>query len=82
MSGVDVGVAHCMHEFASVEAADLREHAGEEGVGGYVEWNSETHIGRALVELAGESVHIVYVELAEQVARRQCHLVDVGCVPG
>ena len=42
--------------------ADVRQHAGEQRVGGDVEGDSQAHVGGALVEAAGEGA-ISHVEL-------------------
>ncbi len=81
VGSIDVGVAHDMDEVAGTEMADVGEETGEEGVAGDVERDTEPEIGGALVELTGEFA-VVDVELAEHVAGRQGHLVEIDGVPG
>jgi len=77
---VQVYVAEGVDEITGPQAADLREHAGEQRVAGDVERHTQKHVGRALVELAAQGA-VGDVELKEAVARRQGHLVDLPGVP-
>ena len=63
------------------EVALLREHAGQQRVGGDVERHAEEHIGAALVELARQSAG-GHVELEQHVAGRERHLLELADVPG
>ncbi len=45
-------VAERVHEFAGHEARDLRNHLGQERVGGDVERHAQKYVGRALIKLA------------------------------
>lgn len=58
----------------------LGHEAGEEGIGGDVEWHPQTQVAAALVHLAGE-LPICHVELAEHVAGWQRHVRQRGRVP-
>jgi hypothetical protein len=80
MVQVEVGVAEGMDEFAGFQAADLRDHHGQQRVGGDVERHAEEDIGAALVELAGE-FSVRDIELEQAVAGRQRHLADFADVP-
>jgi hypothetical protein len=84
--GVKVQVAEGVHELAGLVSANLREHHGEEGVGGDVEGDAEKEVSASLVELAAEAgrlrVGIVNVELKEKVAGWKGHLIDLGHIPG
>ncbi len=78
---VEVGVAEGMNEVAQFQAGDLGDHHGEQGVGGDIERHAQEHVGAALVKLAGEFA-VGNVELVEQMAGRQSHVVHVSHVPG
>ena len=88
MVGVEVEVAEGVDEVARFVVEGLGDHHGEEGVGGDVEGDAEEEVGAALVELAGEAgalavlFGLVDVELEEEVAGREGHLVDLPDVPG
>jgi hypothetical protein len=82
---VEVRVAQGVHEVTDLEAGHLRDHVGEQGVGGDVEGHAQEHVGRALVELAAEPAtrgRGGHVELEHRVARRQRHVRHVSDVPG
>jgi len=78
---IKVEVAEGMDEFAGAEVADLRDHEGEEGVGGDVEGNAEEKIGAALVELAAQFA-VLHEELEHRVAGGEGHEVEFRGVPG
>jgi hypothetical protein len=78
---VDVDVAAGPDEFAGLESGLLRQHAGQQRVGGDVERNAQEHVRGALVQLAGE-LAVRDVELEERVAGRQCHVLELAHVPG
>ena len=78
---VDVAVTAGPHELADLQARLLGEHVGEDGVGRDVERNAEEHVRTALVELAGE-FPVGDVELEQEVARRQGHVLQLRDVPG
>ncbi len=86
--GVEVEVAEGVDEVARFVVEGLGDHHGEEGVGGDVEGDAEEEVGAALVELAGEAgalavlFGLVDVELEEEVAGGEGHLVDLADVPG
>merc|ERR1711923_666421 len=65
---VDVGIPEGVYEAADLEAADLGDHHGEQGVGSDVERNPEEQVRTPLVELAGEP-SLRHVELEEGVTR-------------
>ena len=79
---VHVRVAQSVNKVPGLEPSHVGDHVGEEGVGGDVEGHAEAHVGRALVELAGELAVGGDVELDEAVAGGQGHLGDVDGVPG
>ena len=79
--GVQVRVAQGVHELAGPQADHLGHHLGQQGVGGDVERHAEEHVGRPLVQLAGQRA-VGDVELEHGVARRQRHLGHLGDVPG
>mmetsp|Transcript_23521 Transcript_23521/g.56245 ORF Transcript_23521/g.56245 Transcript_23521/m.56245 type:complete len:389 (-) Transcript_23521:616-1782(-) len=77
---VDVGVPERVHKVAAAEAADVGDHAREQGVACDVEGHAEPEVARPLVHLAGE-FPVRHVELAEHVAGRQRHILERGGVP-
>ena len=77
---VDVCVTSGIDEIAGAEVAHLCHHHGEEGVAGDVEGNAEKGVGAALIELAAEAA-VGHVELEEDVAGWQIHVVKIGNVP-
>src|SRR3990167_8144540 len=78
---VEVRVAEGVDELARLQAHDLGDHQGQQGVGGDIERHAQEHVGAALVELAAE-LSIRHEELEQAVTGRQGHVVDVGRVPG
>ena len=81
MIQIQVAVAAGPDELAGGEVALLRDHAGQQRVGGDVERHAEEHIGAALVELAGQPAGSD-VELKQRVAGRERHLLELADVPG
>lgn len=57
---------------AHLQAGDVRNHVGEQGVAGDVEGHAQAHVSRPLVQLAGQ-LAVPHVELAEGMARRKGH---------
>lgn len=55
-----------------LESCDVCDHVGEESVAGDVEGNPQTHVPRALVQLARQ-LAVTHVELAQGVAGGQRH---------
>ncbi len=80
MVRVQVQVAERVDEVARLESGDLGNHEGQQGVTGDVEGDTEEEIGAALVELAAQFA-FGHVKLEKRVARRQCHLMDLGRIP-
>ena len=78
---VKVYIAKSVNELSCFQAADLRHHHGEQGIGGDVERHAEEDIGRALVQLAGEFA-IGHVKLEEGVAGAERHLGQLSHIPG
>ena len=74
-------IAEGVHEIAGFEAAYLRHHQREQGIGGDVERYAEENVGAALVELAGQFA-VRDVELEERMAGCERHLVELADVPG
>ena len=74
-------VAEGVDELLGLQAADLRDHHGEQGVGGDVEGDAEEEIRAALVELAAEFA-ARHIELHERMAWGQRHPVDLPGIPG
>ena len=69
-----------MDELSGPEAADLRRHHRQQGIGGDIERHSEKRVGAALVQLARQPPP-GHIELEQHVARRQSHLADLRDVP-
>ena len=74
-------IAEGVHEIADAQAADLRDHVGEQRVAGDVERHTEEDVAAALVELAAE-LAVRDVELEHRVAGHQRHVGQIGDVPG
>ena len=77
---VDVGVPQGVDEAARLEVAHLRDHARQQSVRRDVEGHPEAHVAAALVHQARE-LAIGHEELAEHVAGREGHQVQIGWVP-
>mmetsp|Transcript_9042 Transcript_9042/g.25843 ORF Transcript_9042/g.25843 Transcript_9042/m.25843 type:complete len:295 (-) Transcript_9042:749-1633(-) len=80
MVQVDMGIPDRVDEVSGFEPTDLGHHAGEQRIGRNVEGHAKPHVRRALVHLTGEFA-VGNVELAEHVARRQSHQVQIRRVP-
>lgn len=82
---VDVGVPHDMDELPGVHVDDHCDHVCQEGVGGDIEGDTEPHVARSLVHLAAQPRPAIFrevdVELAEDMAGRQRHLLERWGVP-
>ena len=78
---VEVEVAESVDEFAGLQAADLRDHAGEQRVRGDVERHAEEQVGAALVKLAAQFA-VEDEKLKQRMAGRQRHLPDLAGIPG
>src|ERR671914_682822 len=55
MVAVEVGVAERVDELARPQTGDLRDHVGQQGVGGEVERHTEEDVTGPLVELTRQS---------------------------
>ena len=77
---VDVGIADAVHQVPGLQSRDMGDHVGQQGVAGDVEGDSETHVGRPLVQGAAQ-LSVVDGEVVGHVAGRQSHFVDVVLVP-
>mmetsp|Transcript_9146 Transcript_9146/g.19000 ORF Transcript_9146/g.19000 Transcript_9146/m.19000 type:complete len:214 (+) Transcript_9146:89-730(+) len=80
---VDVGVTQRVNKITRLASRDVSHQVGKQGVAGNIERNSEAHVGRPLVHMAANLVAVgINVELAQQMAGRQCHLVQRRRIPG
>src|SRR6185503_312731 len=77
---IEMRIAQRMNELAGLEPADMRDHVGEERIGGDVERNADEDVGGSLIELTRE-LAVADIELEQAMARRQGHAVDIGRVP-
>jgi hypothetical protein len=77
---VEVQVAESVNKGSRFESADLRDHEGQEGIGGDIERNTQEQIRAALVKLAAEFA-ILHIELEERMARREGHEMQLGGIP-
>ena len=77
---VDMRVAEGVHKVAVLKSRGLRNHHREECIAGYVERHAKEYVGRTLVELARQTP-VGHIELEQNVARRQRHLVDLAHIP-
>ena len=78
---VKVEVAEGVDEVARAEVADLRDHHGEERVGGDVEGHAEEEVRAALVKLATQ-LAILHKKLEQRMAGRERHEVEFRRIPG
>ena len=78
--GVDMAVADGVHELAGFQVAAVSNQPGQQCVAGDVERHAQTHVGRALVQVARQLV-VANIKLDQHVARRQRHQVEVRWVP-
>ena len=78
---VDVTVSTCPDELANLKPDLLRHHVSQQRVGRDIERHTEEHVGRTLIELTTQFA-VGHIELEQQVARRQSHVVYFGDVPG
>jgi hypothetical protein len=69
-----------MDELSAFQTADLGHHAGQQTVACNVEWNAQAEIARPLVHLTGKRT-VRDIELSQDVAGRQGHLVERCRVP-
>lgn len=79
---VHMHVTHCMHKLARFQARHLGQQAGQQGIAGDIKRDPQTHITASLVHQAIKPAIAGDMELAQQVARRQCHLAELAGVPG
>lgn len=83
--GIEVEITESVHEFAGFVSTNLRNHHGEEGIGGDVERNPKEKVGAALIELAAQAGRfrpgIVNVELEKKVAGWESHFIDLADIP-
>ncbi len=90
MVAIEVGVAERVHKVTDPQSGHLRDHVGQQRVGGDVEGHTEEDVGAALIQLARQAATPVGVissggcdvELEHGVAGRQRHLRHLGDVPG
>ena len=62
-------IAQGMDKVARLQIANLRNHAGQQCIRGYVEWYAKKNIGAALVHRAGE-LSVGHIKLEHNMARR------------
>src|SRR2546427_3111603 len=75
-----MGITERMNEDAWLQRALLCHHHQQQRIAGDVEWYPKRQIGRALIDLQVETV-INHIELHQEVAGRQRHLVEISNVP-
>ena len=78
---IDVSVTNYMYEVTHSQITYLSNHVCEQTVAGNIEWHAQEHVRTALVHLATEST-IAYIELTEDVAGWQTHLIQFSWIPG
>ncbi len=77
---VKMSIAQRVHEVTRQQTRDLRDHHRQQRVGSDVKGHAQKHVGTALIKLTGKA-SFGHVELKQQMARRQCHLRNIGGVP-
>ena len=80
MIEVDVCIACSVDEFSWLQAAHLRHHLQQQGIGCDVEGHAEEGVGAALIELQREFA-VGNLKLEQAVAGRQVHLLYVCHIP-
>lgn len=78
---VNMSISQSMYKITWLQAGDVRDHVGEQGIAGDVEGHAQAHVSRPLVQLAGQ-LPIHHIELAEGMARGQRHQRKVFGIPG
>ena len=68
---VNVHITKSVNEVTRLQAHDLCDHHGEQGIRGDVKRYAKENVGAALIHLAAKFA-VNYVELEHRVARRQC----------
>ena len=81
MVQIQVAVAAGPDEIAHIQIALLRDHVREQRIRSDVERHAQEDVGAALIHLARQPA-VGDVELEERMAGRQCHLRQIGDVPG
>ena len=81
MIDIKVEIPESVHEISGFQIANLSYHEGQQRIGSNVERYPKEEIRTPLIELATQST-LSNVELEQDVAGRQCHLVDFGNIPG
>jgi signal peptidase I len=83
---VQMNVSERVDELAGLEIAYLGDHQGQQGVGRYIKGNAEEDVGAALIKLTAQSGLAIgvarYIKLEKSVTRHQCHLRQIGHIPG
>src|SRR5262245_66367170 len=77
---IKMRIAKRVYEIARLVADHLRHHLREQRIGCDIEWHAEENIRRTLIELTRQFA-LGDIKLEKAVARRQCHLVDLGRIP-
>ena len=80
MVQVEVSIAQRMDKLACLQATLLRNHHCQQGIRCYIERHAEEGVGTTLIELARE-LAIGNIELEQDVARWQCHILHIRYVP-
>lgn len=82
---VEVDIPEGVNEFTGLETANLRDHEGEQCVGGDIERHPEKNIGAALIKLAAQPLLTArvgrHIELEKDVTGHQRHFRKIGHVP-
>ena len=81
MVAIEVHVAKADDQLARAKLHHLGDHMDEQGVARDIEGYAQEDIGAALVEVAGQS-SLGHIELEQQMAGRQRHVLQLRHVPG
>mmetsp|Transcript_9406 Transcript_9406/g.22222 ORF Transcript_9406/g.22222 Transcript_9406/m.22222 type:complete len:465 (-) Transcript_9406:138-1532(-) len=79
---VHVGISQGMYQVSRLASRHVGHQVGEQGIGGNVKGNSQSHVGRTLVHVTGNFILFgIHVELAQQMTGRECHFLQSGWIP-
>src|SRR5881397_1896594 len=80
MTQVDMDIAEAMNELSRAHGGYLRDHHGQQGIGGDIERDTQEEIRASLVEVTGKAF-AGGIELEQAMAGGQFHLLDARDVP-
>ena len=70
-----------MHKLTGFKIADLRQHHGQQRIGGNIERHAQKHVAAALIQHAGKFA-VRHIKLKHHMTRRQAHFGNFAHIPG